>query len=77
MVLDSINLGSKTVSDSIRSSKFTDKETDNFFRIFVLGYYGISELNHGGKTPFTIYLISILYIFGLIWFGAMVKQNCK
>lgn len=48
-----------------------------FFRIFVLGYYGISELNHGGKTPFTIYLTSILYIFGLIWFGAMVKQNYK
>ena len=48
-----------------------------FFRIFVLGYYGISELNHVDETPFTIYSISMLYIFGLIWFGAMVKQKCK
>jgi len=47
-----------------------------FFRIFVLGYYGLLELNtNEKKIPTTIYLTSILYIFGVIWFGAIVKQN--
>ena len=45
-----------------------------FFRIFVLGYYGFLEFNNPDK-PIAVYLTSVLYIFCLIWFGAMVKQN--
>jgi hypothetical protein len=45
-----------------------------FFRVFVLGYYGIKELTTHEEIPTSIYMTSILYIFGLIWFGAMVKQ---
>ena len=45
-----------------------------FFRVFVLGYYGFKELIIRDKIPIPIYMTSILYIFGLIWFGSMVKQ---
>ena len=46
-----------------------------FFRIFVMGYYGILELSTENDLPIEIYMTSILYIFGLIWFGFMLKQN--
>jgi hypothetical protein len=46
-----------------------------FFRIFVIGYYGILEISSENYIPIEIYMTSILYIFGLIWFGFMLKQN--
>lgn len=49
----------------------------SFFRIFVLGYYGYLELKDNNKKPIPVYMNSLLYVFGLIWFGAMVKQNYK
>ena len=46
-------------------------------RIYFIGYYGIKEIFNENvdyiKIP--IYLVSILYFFGVIWFIAMVKQN--
>lgn len=46
-------------------------------RIIFMGYYGIKEIYNDRvthiKTP--IYLVSILYLFGVIWFTAMLKQN--
>ena len=49
------------------------------FRIFFLGYYSYKELLHnrnkeGGAI---IYSTSILYLFGLVWSIAIVKQNIK
>ena len=43
-------------------------------RIFALGYYGLLELQNE-EIPYIIYMTSILYIFGLIWFLFMCKQN--
>jgi len=48
-----------------------------FFRVFVLGYYGIIELYADEEIPVSVYMISLLYVFGLIWFGVMIKQNKK
>tara|TARA_B110000967_G_C18768572_1_gene501805 strand:+ start:158 stop:763 length:606 start_codon:yes stop_codon:yes gene_type:complete len=48
-------------------------------RIFFLGYYGIEEL-YNDKVDYIklpIYMVSILYLFGVIWFVAMLKQNNK
>ena len=48
-------------------------------RIFFLGYYGIKEL-YNDKVEYIklpIYMVSILYIFGVIWFVAILKQNIK
>lgn len=46
-------------------------------RIFFIGYYGIKEIYNKNvdtiKLP--IYLVSVLYLFGVIWFIAMLKQN--
>uniref|UniRef100_A0A6C0F784 TLC domain-containing protein n=1 Tax=viral metagenome TaxID=1070528 RepID=A0A6C0F784_9ZZZZ len=48
-------------------------------RIFFIGYYGIKELNNDKvdyiKLP--IYMVSVLYLFGVVWFVAMFKQNIK
>lgn len=46
-----------------------------FLRIFVVGYYGMRELLNKEETPTAVYMTSILYIFGLIWTGFMIKQN--
>jgi hypothetical protein len=49
------------------------------FRIFFLGYYGIKEI-YNDKVEYIkipIYLVSILYLFGVVWFFAMLKQNIK
>lgn len=46
-----------------------------FLRIFVVGYYGILELLNKEETPIAVYMTSLLYIFGLIWTGFMIKQN--
>ena len=45
-----------------------------FFRIFFIGYYGILELKRKEKIPFSVYSTGLLYIFGLIWFGGMIKK---
>ena len=45
------------------------------FRILVLGYFGIKELTITDKPSKVVYMTSVLYIFGLIWFFAMLKQN--
>jgi len=45
-------------------------------RIFIIGYYGLLEIKND-EIPFVIYMTSILYIFGLIWFSFMVIQNNK
>jgi cellulose synthase/poly-beta-1,6-N-acetylglucosamine synthase-like glycosyltransferase len=46
-------------------------------RIFFLGYYGVQELYNDKVeyVKFPIYMVSILYLFGVIWFLAMLKQN--
>lgn len=41
-----------------------------FFRIFILGYYGLKELKNK-NVPIPIYMTSVLYLFGLIWFSFM------
>ena len=43
--------------------------------VFVVGYYGILELLNKEETPIAVYMTSLLYIFGLIWTGFMIKQN--
>lgn len=48
-----------------------------FFRVFVLSYYSYLELKGNHRKPIPVYMTSMLYIFGLIWFGVMVKQNMK
>ena len=73
---------SKNISDTYKSieTKFLLKVQMYFyafFRIFVLGYYGLLELSNEDEIPIVIYFTSMLYVFGLVWFGAMVKQNCK
>ena len=45
-----------------------------FFRIFFLGYYGILELKRKEKIPFPVYSTGLLYIFGILWFGGMIKK---
>ena len=42
-------------------------------RIFIIGYLGLLDLRHD-EIPYIIYLTSILYIFGLIWFSFMCLQ---
>jgi len=49
----------------------------SFFRVFILGYYTYLELKGKEKKPMPVYMTSLLYLFGLIWFSAMVKQNMK
>lgn len=46
-------------------------------RIFFLGYYGLKEIYNDKVTyiKIHIYLVSILYLFGVIWFITMLKQN--
>ena len=51
--------------------------TYGFFRVFVLGYFTYLELKGNHKKPLSIYMTSLLYVFGLIWFGVMLKQNIK
>jgi len=46
-----------------------------FFRIFVIGYYGLCEYNNKKDPPTSVYMTSVLYFFGLIWVGFIVKQN--
>ncbi len=46
-----------------------------FFRVFILGYFTYLELKGSERKPIPVYMTSILYIFGLLWFSAMVKQN--
>lgn len=43
-------------------------------RIVILGYFGLLDLQHD-ETPYIIYMMSILYIFGLIWFSFMCLQH--
>ena len=45
-------------------------------RIFFIGYFGFLDLLHD-KVPYIIYMTSILYVFGLIWFSFMYKQYVK
>jgi hypothetical protein len=64
---------SKTTKDLLKYQLYIY----SFFRVFVLGYYMHLELKGGGKKPIPVYMTSIVYFFGLIWFGAMIKQNLK
>ena len=46
-------------------------------RVFFIGYFGIKEL-YNDKVEYVkieIYMVSILYLFGVIWFLAMLRQN--
>jgi len=45
-----------------------------FFRIFFVGYYGILELKRKGIIPIPVYMTSLLYIFGLLWYFSMIKR---
>jgi hypothetical protein len=49
--------------------------TYGFLRVFVLGYYTYLELSKP-KIHRTISAVSMLYPFSLVWFLAMLKQNC-
>ncbi len=43
-------------------------------RLFVLGYYCYLELKQKNK-PIPVYLTSMLYMFGVIWWGSMVRDK--
>ena len=45
-----------------------------FLRIIILGYFGLLELQNKEVHPF-IYMTSVLYVFGVLWFTVMLKQN--
>ena len=45
-------------------------------RIFFIGYFGFLDLLHD-DVPYIIYMTSILYVFGLIWFSFMFNQYVK
>jgi len=46
-------------------------------RVFFIGYFGIKELYNDKveHVKIEIYMVSILYLFGVIWFLAMLRQN--
>tara|TARA_B100001059_G_scaffold235853_1_gene283330 strand:+ start:1998 stop:2606 length:609 start_codon:yes stop_codon:yes gene_type:complete len=46
-------------------------------RIIFLGYFGLKEVYNDkvNHVKLEIYMISILYLFGVIWFLAMLRQN--
>ena len=50
--------------------------TYGIIRIIVLGYVGFLEYQHD-EPSYIIYMMSILYIFGLIWFSFMCLQHIK
>ena len=50
--------------------------TYGIIRIIVLGYVGFLECQHD-ELPYVLYMMSILYIFGLIWFSFMCLQHIK
>ena len=64
---------SKTTKNLMKLQMYTY----GFFRILVLGYFTYLELKGNHRKPIPIYMTSMLYIFGLIWFGVMAKQNMK
>ena len=67
-------IGKKYISEKTKYAKKIQMWFYGFFRIFILGYYGICEYN---KNPHSIpvKMAGLLYFFGLIWSGFMIKQN--
>ncbi len=66
----------KNKSQSTINSMKIQLYTYGIIRIIVLGYLGLLDLQHD-ETPYIIYMMSVLYIFGLIWFSFMCLQHIK
>lgn len=62
------------ISRKTRILKNLQLSVYTIIRLFVLGYYVYLELKRKNK-PIPIYLTSILYMFGVIWWGSMVRDK--
>ena len=50
--------------------------TYTIIRLFVLGYYGYLDIKKENR-PLSIYLSSVLYVFGCIWWGSMIRDKYR
>jgi len=64
----------KVISRKTEILKNIQLTTYTIIRLFVLGYYGYLDLKKENK-PIPVYLTSMLYMFGVIWWGSMVRDK--